>query len=254
VRYSTIKLEQSVSKYSGFFKDLLSSGTITPVPGTVFEQMVLNDPQWPVEYQGAQFFTPTLAPVANWDGSPALYMEWGDGGGGGLTEGRIAAAWDYVYSLDPNLNNTRIDFSIFPPIISTMFSLNLIDKFGNYREWIWHAGGAPGDPVAGAWNSLWIDPVTGASNFNTFGGSPFIHNVVGSTFDLASITILRFNENISATAPGFPAGPGGNIPAGWVWNAWDHVGVNAVPEPSTFLLLGAGVGSLLLWRRNREKK
>lgn len=161
---------------------------------------------------------------------------------------RIAAAWDYVYPEDPGLGGMVIEFSIFPPVPSTLFSLNLIDQYGNYREWIWHAGD-PGEVPPGQWSTLIIDPVTGASNWPTFGGSPFIHDTLDQPFDLGSIEILRFNENI-AWAPGFPPGPMGNVPDGWVWNAWDHVRVQ--PEPTTLVLLGGGLAALLARRRKKH--
>ena len=230
------------------WQNALTSGRITPVLGSTFASMVGGESQWPSEYKNATFYTPELQAVADASGSPALYMTWGGGGGGG--GGYMAAAWDYTYPIDPNLNNARIDFSILPPVLSTMFSLNLIDGNGNYREWIWHAGGAAGDPVVGQWNSLWIDPASGASNFNPV--ALFTHDVPGTTFDLGSVQILRFDENISVLNVPFPAGPLGNVPAGWVWNAWDHVGV--VPEPETYAMLLAGLGLLGFMARRRKQK
>jgi hypothetical protein len=227
----------------------MAAGRITPVPASTFQAMMVDE-QWPVEYrEQATFFTPILEVMtSDWQGEPGLVMSWGPPEDPG-TFGRMAAAWDYTYPLDPSLNGMVIHFSIFPPVPSTLFSLNLIDQFGNYREWIWHAGN-PGELPPFQWSDLWIDPVTGATNWPTFGGSPFIHNIPsGPPFDLNSIQILRFDENISS-APGFPPGPGGGIPAYWVWNAWDHVAVN--PEPATVILLGGGLLALARRRRNRR--
>jgi len=229
------------------WRDALQTGLIREVPGTVFEQMVAEEEAWPDEYKTAEFFTPQLEVFSDFDGEAGLYMAWGNDDG---SQVRRAAAWDYVYPQDPNLNGTTIDFSIFPPFPSTLFSLNLIDANGNYREWIWHAGN-PGEPLPGQWSTLSINPATGASNWPTFGGSPFIHNVPGFSFDLSSIQILRFNENISWT-PGFPPGPMGNVPDGWVWNAWNHVQVT--PEPGTLFVWSALIGLGLgygWWRRRR---
>jgi len=164
---------------------------------------------------------------------------------------RMAAAWDFIYESDPNLNGTIIEFSIFPPVPSTLFSLNIVDQYGNYREWIWHAGN-PGEVPPGQWSDLQINPVTGASNWPTFGGSPFIHNVPsGPPFDIGSVQILRFDENIIGGFSNFippPDDPG--LPPFWVWNAWDHVAVQ--PEPSTLLLVGGGL--LALARRRRRRR
>jgi len=229
------------------WREALADELIRAVPGPEFEAMVRGDTQWPQEYQTATFFTPTLEVFSDFDGEAGLYMAWGQSDG---VEERRAAAWDYEYRQDPNLNGMTIDFSVFPPVRSTFFSLNLIDANGNYREWIWHAGD-PGELPPGQWSTLSINPATGASNWPTFGGSPFIHNVPGFSFDLSSIQILRFNENIWST-PGFPPGPMGNVPDGWVWNAWNHVEVS--PEPGTLviwsLLAVAGLG-YGWWRRRR---
>ncbi len=220
-----------------------------------FFDMVQGDTHWPSEYRLDRefFFNPTLEAIPDWQGQPCLFMTWGNTQS--VPPGqRIAAAWDFVYDMDPALGSNLISFSIFPPVPSTMFSLNLIDKNWNYREWIWHAdvpGNAKGEVPAGQWSTLLIDPVTGGSNWPTVDplNIPFIHNVPGTTFDLNSIQILRFDENISAT-PGFPPGPGGSVPNGWVWNAWDHVTVN--PEPTTMVLLGGGIAALLARRRKKH--
>ena len=229
------------------WEEALREQRIIPVSAQVFQDMVLGDPQWPSEYEEALFFTPEVQVFADFKGEPGLYMQWGSDSV--PPDQRIAAAWDYVYAEDPSLAGATIEFSIFPPVPSTLVSLNLIDKWGNYREWIWHAGGQ-GELPPGQWSTLVINPVTGASNWPTFGGSPFIHNVAGGPpFDFSSIQILRFDENISATG-GFPPGPAGNIPPGWVWNMWDHVEVT--PEPATLVLLGGGL--LVLARRRRRTR
>jgi hypothetical protein len=235
-----------IGSYDDWRNALASGGQITPLPGSAFALMVSQESQWPDEYKQARFYTPTLAAREEIAGKPALYMKWGEDGTQGGGGGRIAAAWDYQYRLDPDLNSTTISFSILPPVASTMFSLNLVDGNGNYREWIWHASGNQGDPVPGVWNTLTINPVTGWSNFNTVNGSPFIHNVPGSQFDLGSVTILRFDENMSVFTPN-----GGALPAGWVWNAWDHVSVTPEPETYAMLLAGLAVVGFMARRRTR---
>lgn len=232
-----------------------ASGRIQAVPAGTFEGMVLGDPAWPPEYQGATFFTPELYVMdSGLDGEPGLVMAWGPPAQL-PADTRMAAAWDFVYDLDPSLSGAIIEFSIFPPVVSTLFSLNLIDGNNNYREWIWHAGG-PGELPAFQWSDLQIDPVTGWSNWPTF-VPVFTHDPDPAfPFDLSSITILRFDENITGGFSNFfppPEGPGaGGVQPFWVWNAWDHVAVTEVPEPTTMLLLGGGL--LVLARRRRRAK
>ncbi len=224
--------------------EALNSGRIQPVPAEDFETMVQGDDNWPDVYKNAQFYTPELQVFPDYLGEAGLYMAWGEDGG----EAHRAAAWDYIYDADPNLQGTTIDFSILPPVYCTHFSLNLIDQNGNYREWIWHVGD-PGEIPPGQWSTLSINPVTGGSNYATV--ALFTHDVPGTPFDLSTIQILRFNENISST-PGFPPGPMGNVPNGWVWNAWNHVQVS--PEPGTLLVwtVLAGLATALGWRRRRH--
>ena len=232
------------------WQEAFQTGLIQPVEASEFQRMILEEPAWPEEYDNAIFATPVLQVTGDYDGEAGLVMRWD---ANGIAPGqRVAAAWDYVYPQDPNLGGTTLDFSIFPPVASTLFSLNLIDQHGNYREWIWHAGGA-GEPIPGQWTTVTINPATGASNYPTFGGSPFIHDVPGQPFDLASIQIIRFNENISSFFPGqqWPQGPAG-VPDGWLWNAWNHVDV-AVPEPMTMLAVGLGIASLGGYVRKRRK-
>ncbi len=150
--------------------DALGSGQISPVAAGEFEAMVLGDPQWPTEYQEATFCTPQLYVIEEeYQGEPGLVMAWGPQGPPPTEPTRMAAAWDYTYPLDPDLTDTTIEFSIFPPVPSTMFSLNLIDGNGNYREWIWHAGN-PGEVPPGLWSTLIIDPVTGATKDKRWNG------------------------------------------------------------------------------------
>ena len=241
----------------------MGAGMIVPLGGMEFEQMVRSDMGWPQEYQEASFFTPLLETVSEYDGHPGLVMSWGPVPQG--QEGYQAAAWDYVYApldnhdggpvgLQPgfpvDLNGQLINFSILPPWPSTMFSLNLVDKNGNYREWIWHASGIPGagDPVPGQWNTVTINPATGWSNF----GNAIMWDNTPS-FDLGSISILRFDENVPWPPPaGWPQGPlPGPVPgADWAYNLWNHVEVS--PEPGTMALVGSGL--LVLLRRRRRKK
>ena len=232
-------------------------GRIVPVEGAIFEKMVLGDDRWPEVYrERTLFFTPDdptggLYPIDDFDGEAGLVMYWQANPD---PEGYSAAAWDYVYGEDPDLSGATIEFSIFPPWPSTHFSLNLIDGAGNYREWIWHAPDpadwVTGDPVAGQWNTLVINPATGTSNLNPI--ALFTHDVPGVPFDLGSINILRFDENIPPPPAGWVPVPPPGVPQGaWVYNLWNHVEVS--PEPATLVLVGSGLLGLVLRRRRRKK-
>lgn len=231
----------------------LAGQLIRPVPADVFRDMVddvgqSGQPLWPVEYREAEYFTPTLEPITEYEGEAGLVMSWGESDPQSPEGTRFAAAWDFVYPVDPDLNGQLIEFSIFPPVPSTLFSLNLIDANGNYREWIWHAGD-PGEVPPGTWSDLLINPATGWSNWPTFGESPFISNPDPAVpFDLSTIQILRFNENIAWQSGFFPP-PGQPLPDGWVWNAWNHVEV--MPEPGTIVILG---GAFLCGFLRRTRK
>ncbi len=229
-------------------------GSIMPVDGAIFQDMVAGDDQWPEVYrERTLFFTPSdptggLYPIDGYEGEAGLVMYWQDN-----PDGYSAAAWDYVYGEDPDLSGATIEFSIFPPWPSTHFSLNLVDGNGNYREWVWHApdpqNWVPGDPVAGQWNTLAINPATGTSSLNPV--ALFTHDVPGVPFDLSSINILRFDENIPPPPAGWPQVPPPVLPDGtWVYNLWNHVEVS--PEPGTLVLVGSGL--LGLWLKRRKKK
>ena len=234
----------------------VNSGQVRAVPGTEFQDMVrgggayaglqlADGDGWPLTYQEAEFLTPQLD-VAEYEGEAGLVMAWGDQTT--AQDLQQAAAWDFVYDEDPNLDGTIIEFSIFPPVYCTQVSLNLIDMHGNYREWIWHAGDT-GEMIPGQWNLLQINPSAGTSNWPTVAGTPFIYQDPSNPFDINSIQFLRFNENISSNSPGWPSGPAG-VPPGWIWNMWNHVEVH--PEPATMALLGSGLLGLVLKRRKRK--
>jgi len=226
-------------------------GRIVPVEADEFRAMVRGDDQWPVEYQEAKFFTPHLYPEMHTDSQgreeAGLVMHWGDADMGATTQpppelgDRVAAAWDYVYPEDPDLNGTALSFSIHGPWESTYVSLNILDTSGNYREWIWHVGFQPGEIPPCVWSTVTVDPVNLTSNYTPVPGTPFVH---GAAFDLTSIKYIRFNEN-GIWSPEFQ-----DPVTGLVWNAWNHVEVT--PEPGTMILLGGGLLGLLARRRRKK--
>ena len=232
--------------------EALQTQQIRPLAGPEFQAMVEGDQRWPDVYRdpSTQFYTPTLMVNDDYEGEAGLVMYWDENPTGGYS----AAAWDYVYDEDPDLSGATISFSIFPPWPSTRFSINLVDANGNYREWVWHAVD-PNDPsyngeaIPGQWNTLTINPATGGSNLAP--EAQWIHDIPGTSFDLASINILRFDENIPPPPAGWPMPPDPGIPQGpWVFNLWNHVEVS--PEPGTLVLVGSGL--LGLWLKRRKRK
>ena len=234
-------------------------GYIEPVDADVFRDLVWGDSQWPDDYRDAKFYTPTLYVMEHEDSQgkiePGLVMYWGDPARGPLgdppqlpQEGeQVAAAWDFVYPLDPVFSASNwIEFSIHAPVPGMYVSVNLIDAAGGYREWIWSVGD-PNDPAdagkipACVWTDVAVNPVTLASNYAyesvfEFGG-----------FNLNNIERIRFDENMIWSSFYTVSEPGSGVAV--VWNAWDHVAEN--PEPATMLLLGGGLLALARRRRRR---
>jgi len=227
------------------WEDALEDGRIKPVTGEEFRLMVAGDDQWPAEYRSAEFYTPELTVEMHEDShgkeEAALVMRWGDTANPPPQGTRVAAAWDFVYPQDPDLTGTRIEFSLHTPCPCMYYSLNIIDENGNYREWIWHSDDLPGKLPPCTWSTVWVDPVSGASNYAP--EAYFEHPAGGGVFDITKIQWIRFNEN-GIWSPEFQDW------TGLVWNAWDHVEVT--PEPGTMLLVGSGLLGLVLRRRRKK--
>lgn len=145
------------------------------------------------------------------------------------------AAWDYVYDIDPDLTRTMLHFSLFPPPGVWDFSLELIDAAGRSRGWF-ASGPAP------AWATYWISPDIAAVQ------GPFTTFIDQPGFDITTVVAIRLDEAGMQSAP-FPVDPTFN---GLAWNAWNHLSITEVPEPSTMVLLLTGGLGLVGYRLRRR--
>jgi hypothetical protein len=161
----------------------------------------------------------------------SLLMSWGDVG---TTDHLPVANWQFDYGIDPDLNGTLICFSLFAPPGVWDFSLELLDANGNSRGWF---RGMPPN----LWAEYCIDPTRGVQGiFDFFYTDP--------AFDLSQVIAIRLNE--SGRSSGWLPNPGGpNLPP--YWNAWNHLEVRRIPEPSSFVLLALGIGGLAALRLRR---
>lgn len=146
------------------------------------------------------------------------------------------AAWDYVYDVDPDLTNTVLSFSLFPPPGIWDFSLELIDAAGLSRGWF-----ASGPPPLWATHAIRPDIAALQGPFTSFFSQP--------GFDIKTVVAIRLDEAGMFT-PSFPVDPTLN---GTAWNAWNHLRVSEVPEPTSLAIFAIGVVGLIGYRRLRGK-
>jgi len=172
------------------------------------------------------------------DGHESLVMSW-DNSSGDQSDILNVAAWEYVYDVDPDLTSTRIDFSILAPLGVWDFSLELIDANGFSRGWF-------GTPPNNLWSNFSVRPDIAAAQ------GPFLSFIDQPGFDITQVLIIRLNESSQGGVSFIdnPALIGSSITP---WNAWNSLAVVAVPEPSSFVLLGIGTIGLVFMRRRQRK-
>lgn len=211
-------------------------GSVGPGSGlTYVAEQFYNDQTAGNFVQSEVTLTPDISISDGSESHQSLVMSWNLPTDDPTTLG--VAAWDYVYDVDPDLTRTMIHFSILPPPGVWDFSLELIDAAGRTRGWF--ASGAP----LPAWATYWIRPDIAAVQgpFNAF------HNQPG--FDITTVVAIRLDEAGMASMP-FPVDPTLN---GTAWNAWNHLSVTSIPEPSSVFLLATGALGLMVYARRRRQ-
>jgi hypothetical protein len=173
----------------------------------------------------------TLSVLSNFEGKPGLLMEWE-----GVENEYALAAWQYNYTLDPDLTGTILQFTIYPPIESMYVSLALIDDQDRMKIWDWHAGTTLN---AGEDNLVTLNPAGDRQGADSW--------LMDADFDISSVVAIQFDE-AGIWSDQFPISPSGST---LVWNVWDDVQV--VPEFCTMLLLGTGLAGFVGFRKKFRK-
>jgi hypothetical protein len=150
------------------------------------------------------------------------------------------SSWEYVYDVDPDLTGTLISLSLYAPTGVWDFSIELIDINGFVRGWFVAFPPA----VNNLWQTIVLDPTLLVPQ-------GFIPGPIQDAgFDITQVTTIRLDE-AGMTSAVFPVPPAGGSLGGpnIMWNAWNHLQVIAVPEPSLSGLLVFGAALLLFRRR-----
>jgi hypothetical protein len=168
---------------------------------------------------------------------PGLVMEWG----AEEEPGDLIGAWMYEYGLDPNLAGQTVSIWVHPPNGINSISLGLIDANGKVKSWDWNVG--PNGPL---FPCNQVQVVLNASGGAGQAGSTSFSEDAG--FDITQVKGLIFDEQGNWLNFNDPSPLGFSRP----WNYWKDLEVT--PEPSSFVVLSAGLLGLLGLARRRFHK
>ncbi|MDO8336085.1 MAG: hypothetical protein Q7T74_04900, partial [Candidatus Saccharibacteria bacterium] len=141
--------------------------------------------------------------------SPGLVMAWGNPN---LPDGSYSAAWKYKYPVDPDLTNSIITVTVFPPCKSiNAVSLGLKDIYGNIRAWFWDVN-LPGGIPCGVGTAISID----TSIPGILAATPAAAGYMSDPgFDITKVVEITFDENAIWVAGTTVPPPGSTILRAW---------------------------------------
>ena len=157
---------------------------------------------------------------------PGLVMEWGEPQ---PPAGQYASAWIYEYGLDPDLTNSIISITVFPPSFGatgkiTNISLGIRDINGKVRSWHWTC------PVPIPNNM----PTTITINTAITGLASATPNATGyfedPGFDITKVIAFIFDENAQWVGGPAPVPPPGSVDPR-PWNYWQNLSVKQNQTP-----------------------
>jgi len=216
----------------------LDSGTVRGMTAREWEEsMSVLDPRG-----GVTFFPPDLyyssgpAEPGQPD-EPGMVMAWGTPEH--VSAGPTASAWTYSYPLDPDLADSYIVATVFPPLGITEVSLMLTDDSGYSAAWKWGVGDKwSGKPLLeGVWNLVVLN--MNAVIYGAGAAYPdkvtYVPQLLGKFVDKTKVAKIAFSEVYNGSTLSGPSvtPPGGLLKI--AWNSWRELYVTKDPQiaPST---------------------
>jgi hypothetical protein len=155
-------------------------------------------------------------------------------------DGPIASAWMYNYPLDPDLTDSYLVATVFPPLGITKVSLTLTDNSGVSATWKWGVGDKSSKKpiLQESWNLILLN--MNAVIYGAGAAYPddvsYIPQLLGKYVDKKSVTKMAFSEVYKGsilTGPVITPPAQGSTKV--AWNSWRELYVTKDPHisPST---------------------